>query len=220
MHPGALLPLLRHGDGQSRVHHPRIVHGHPGPRVRPGRLAEGGGAGEVHEPVRRADDVHRRARARGLRLLRPVDAPHRHHGGLAVPGGHHAPGDRPDEHGGGVDLLRHDRDLAGVHTDPRRRLPRPARVHRGPGRPAPGDQDHRPLDRGDAAARGGRRVLHPGLQRHARVLGTARQDGRGHRRGGVDAHRRHRGDGRRRVREDHRPHQGHGDPGRREHLPA
>src|SRR6478735_1113899 len=37
LHPGALLPLLRHGHGQPRVHDPRSVHGHPGARVRPRR---------------------------------------------------------------------------------------------------------------------------------------------------------------------------------------
>ena len=37
LHPGALLPLLRHGHGQPRVHHPRRLHGHPGARFRPGR---------------------------------------------------------------------------------------------------------------------------------------------------------------------------------------
>ena len=36
----------------------------------------------------------------------------------------------------------------------------------------------------------------------------------------LDAHRRHRGDARRRLRRDHRPHQGHGHPRGRERLPA
>jgi fatty-acyl-CoA synthase len=33
LHPRALLPLLRHGHGQSRRHLARRVHGHPGPRL-------------------------------------------------------------------------------------------------------------------------------------------------------------------------------------------
>ena len=32
LHPGALLPLLRHGHGQPRGHHARRLHGHPGTR--------------------------------------------------------------------------------------------------------------------------------------------------------------------------------------------
>ena len=37
LHPGALLPLLRHGDGQPGLHHARRLHRHPGARLRPGR---------------------------------------------------------------------------------------------------------------------------------------------------------------------------------------
>ena len=41
LHPRALLPLLRHGDGQPRLHHARRVHGHPRARrsTRPRRCA-------------------------------------------------------------------------------------------------------------------------------------------------------------------------------------
>ena len=39
VHPGALLPLLRDGDGQPRLHHPRRHDGDPGARLRPGRHA-------------------------------------------------------------------------------------------------------------------------------------------------------------------------------------
>ena len=35
LHPGALLPLLRHGDGQPRLHHPRRHDGDPGAGLRP-----------------------------------------------------------------------------------------------------------------------------------------------------------------------------------------
>ena len=108
----------------------RRLHGHPGAGVRAGRHAPGGPGRELHEPLRRADDVHRRARASGVLRVRPVVAADRDHGRLAVP-------DRDDEavrerdaHGGGHDLLRHDRDLAGVDADRRRRPAREARRDR------------------------------------------------------------------------------------------
>ena len=64
LHPGALLPLLRHGDGQPRLHHPRRLHGHPGGRVRArGRRSQAVAGRALHGALRRADDVHRRARA-------------------------------------------------------------------------------------------------------------------------------------------------------------
>ena len=115
---GALLPLLRHGHGQPRRHLARRLHRHPGARLRrrPTLCARPGRA--LHLAVRRADDVHRRARPPRLRHLRPVLAAHRHHGRLAVPGGGDEAGGRRDAHGRGVHLLRHDRDLAGVHPDP------------------------------------------------------------------------------------------------------
>ena len=69
LHPGAVLPLLRHGDGQPGCHHERLHHGHPGPGVRPQGHPGGRGPGAVHLPVRRADHVHRRAQPPGLRLL-------------------------------------------------------------------------------------------------------------------------------------------------------
>ena len=63
LHPGAVLPLLRHGPRQPRLHDARRLHGDPGARVRPGGDARGGRGRALHEPLRRADDVHRRARA-------------------------------------------------------------------------------------------------------------------------------------------------------------
>ena len=59
-------------------------------------------------------------------VARPVVAAHRHHGRLAVPGRGDEAGHRAHGHGRGDDLLRHDRDLAGVHADPRRRQRRTA----------------------------------------------------------------------------------------------
>ena len=144
LHPGALLPLLRHGHGQPRGDVARRLHGHPGAGVRAGRDAPGGAGRALHEPLRRADDVHRRARAPRIRRVRPVVAADRDHGRLAVP-------DRDDEalrgrdaHGGGHDLLRHDRDLAGVDADRRRRPAGEARRDRGPRAPARRGQGRRP----------------------------------------------------------------------------
>ena len=116
----------------------------PAPGLRPGRDAARRRPGAVHLALRRADDVHRRAGRPRLRLLRPVVAAHRDHGGLAVPGGGDEAGRRPDGHDRGDHLLRHDRDLAGVHADPRRRHAGPARLHRRPGAPARRGQGRRP----------------------------------------------------------------------------
>ena len=68
---GALLPLLRHGHGQPRRPRPRRQRGHPGAVVRAARDARGGRGRGRHLALRRADDVHRHARPRGLRLVRP-----------------------------------------------------------------------------------------------------------------------------------------------------
>ena len=53
--------------------------------------------------LRRADDVHRRARAPGLRALRPLEPAHRHHGRRALPGRGDEAGARADAHGRGHD---------------------------------------------------------------------------------------------------------------------
>ena len=72
--PVPVLPLLRHGHGQPRLHHARRLHGHPRARVRPGGDAAGRPGRALHEPLRRPDDVHRRARAPGVRRVRPLAA--------------------------------------------------------------------------------------------------------------------------------------------------
>ena len=72
LHPGALLPLLRDGDGQPRLHHPRRHDGDPGARLRPGDDPAVRGRGAVHRPVRRADDVHRDAEPPVVRRPRPL----------------------------------------------------------------------------------------------------------------------------------------------------
>ena len=62
VHPGALLPLLRHGHGQPRLHDPRGDDGHPVRRLRADPRAGDGPGRALHGAVRRPDDVHRRAR--------------------------------------------------------------------------------------------------------------------------------------------------------------
>ena len=141
---GALLPLLRHGHGQPRDARPRRLRGHPGAVLRAARDARGGRGRGRHLALRRADDVHRHARPRGLRLLRPELAAHGDHGRLAVPDRGHEEGRRPHEHGRGGHLLRDDRDLAGVHPDARRRPARAARGHRRARRAARRGQGRRP----------------------------------------------------------------------------
>ena len=129
LHPGALLPLLRDGDGQPRGPHPRRHDGHPGARLRPRADARRGRAGALHQPVRRPHDVHRRVGAAGLRVVRPVDRPHRHHGRLAVPRRDDAQAHRRRHHRDDH-LLRHDRDVA-------RSPPRPAPTTTSTSRSAP-----------------------------------------------------------------------------------
>ena len=76
-----------------------------------------------------------------LRRLRPLEPAHRHHGRLAVPDRDDAARRVADAHGRGDDLLRHDRDLAGVDADRRRRHDGAARRDGRAHAPAPGDQD-------------------------------------------------------------------------------
>ena len=64
----------------------------------------------------------------------------------------HAQGHRPHAHGGRDDLLRHDRDLAGLDPDDRRRRARAPRRHRRPRAPARRGQDRRPGDRAHRAS--------------------------------------------------------------------
>ncbi len=70
---GAALPLLRHGHGQPRLHHARRDDRAAGAGVRPGDDAAGRPGRAVHLAVRRADDVHRRARS--TRRSRPSTCP-------------------------------------------------------------------------------------------------------------------------------------------------
>ena len=174
---------------QPRLHHPRRHDGDPGARLRPRDHPARDRRGAVHRGVRRADDVHRDAEPPVLRRARPLHAAHRDHGRLDLPGRGDEALRQRHEHDRGVDRLRHDRDLAGLLPDPRRRRPRPSYRHDRAGAPARRDQDRRPGDRRDRRAWAARRVLHPRLLGDARLLGRPREDRRGHRRGRLDAHR-------------------------------
>ena len=61
VHPGAVLPLLRHGARQPGLHHAWRLHGDPRRGLRPRHGPRGGRRGAVHGAVRRPDHVHRRA---------------------------------------------------------------------------------------------------------------------------------------------------------------
>ena len=82
-------------------------------------------------------------------------------------------------HGGGVDRLRDDGDLARLDPDPGRRRPGPSYRHHRAGPPARRDQDRRPRERRARRARDDGGVLHPRLLGDARLLA-----GRGRRRPG------------------------------------
>ena len=162
LHPGAVLPLLRDGARQPGVHHARGLH------RRSRRPAS---------TRRRRCARCRTSGARRCTACRPCSSPssrlpdfgdydlshaaHRHHGGLAVPGRGDEAGGQRDAHDRGDDLLRHDRDLAGLDPDhaPTTTLERRV-VDRRPGAPARRGQDRRSghratVPRGDAG-----RALH------------------------------------------------------------
>ena len=86
LHPGAALPLLRHGARQPRLHHAWRDDGLSRRRLRPAGDAADRGRGALHRAARRADHVHRRAGASRsstrFDLSQPAD---RHHGRLALP---------------------------------------------------------------------------------------------------------------------------------------
>ena len=74
LHPGALLPLLRHGDGQPRLPSTNgatmVI---PAPGFDPAATLQAVAARALHVAVRGADDVHRRAQR--PRLRRPTTCP-------------------------------------------------------------------------------------------------------------------------------------------------
>ena len=152
----------------------------PAPFFEPGATLEAVQQERCTVAVRRADDVHRRAGAPGVRRLRPVQPAHRGDGRLALPGRGDEAGDQRDGHGRGDDLLRHDRDIAGLHPDPRATTtwsgacPRSARCCPHVEVKIVDPDTGLTVPRGDAG-----RVLHPGLLGHARLLGDAGPDRRG-----------------------------------------
>ena len=81
--------------GNLGLHVARRLHGRPGARASmPLAVLEAVAGRALHVALRRADDVHRRARPPALRRVRPLVPAHRHHGRLALPG-------RGDEAGAG-----------------------------------------------------------------------------------------------------------------------
>ena len=147
-------------------------------------------------------------------------AAHRHHGRLALP-------DRGDEARATTEMNMREVTIAYGMTETSpvsfqsagRRSAGTAGVDRRAHPSACRGQDRR--SRGPhRAARHAGRTLHPRLQRDARLLGRGGEHRRSDRRARLDAYRRSRDDRRGGLLQHRRPHQGHGDPRRREHLSA
>ena len=168
----------------------------PAPAFDAEATLRGGGAGALHVAVRRADDVHRRARPPRLRVVRPGVAADGHHGRLALPGRGHEARHRPHAHGE-VAICYGMTETSPVSTQTRADDSLERRVGT-VGRPGPHIEVKvvDPATRADGAARRAGRAVHARLQRDARLLGGRGAHRRGHRRGALDAHRRPRDDGR------------------------
>ena len=108
VHPGAVLSLLRDGARQSRLHDARRDDGGARADIRcRGDVANRAG-GALHQPLRRADDVHRRTGVAGFRSVRPLVPPHRNHGRLPLSDCRDEAVRIRDAYGRSDDLLRHD----------------------------------------------------------------------------------------------------------------
>ena len=179
LHPGAVLPLLRHGDGQPR----RDVRtapawSSPAPAFEPRGVARGGrrrSAARRSTACRRCSSpssTTRTSRDFDLSSLRtgimagspcPVEVMQQVH--------------RPHAHARGDDLLRHDRDLAGVDADRRRRR------RRAPHRRRSGACTRTSRSRSSTRRPGARvprgepgELCTRGYSRDARLLGRRRSD--------------------------------------------
>ena len=119
----------------------------------------------------------------GVRALRPVVAPHRHDGGLALPHRGHAPRHRRAPHGGGDHRLRHDRDQPGELPVGDGRPDRAPGLHRRPG-PPPCRGEGRGWGRQGRPLRRGGRAAHARLLGDAGLLERRGDDPRSHRRAG------------------------------------
>ena len=163
--------------GNLGVHLARRLHGDPGARVRPGRDAA------------RPSRTSAARRSTACRRCSSPSSSTRASASSTSP--RCAPGSWParrarsrrcaacvsrDAHGGGDDLLRHDRDLAGVDAD-RRRRPARASASGTVGRVHP-HVEIKVVDPETGAivdARRARRAVHARLQRDARLLGRRRR---------------------------------------------
>ena len=218
LHPGALLPLLRHGHGQPRVHDARCLHGHPGARLRPRRDPAG------HRRTRSSprSTACRRCSSPSWTCptsrLRPLDAAHRHHGRIPLP----RRADEAAHRRAGIEemtICYGMTETSPVSTQNRTDDTSTEGRHRRTRRAAPRDQDRRPGDRarrcraaaGEFCTKGYSVML--GYWDQPEKTAEAIEDGWMHT-GDIGVMRR------RRLRRDHRPHQGHGHPRRRERLPA
>ena len=119
VHPGAVLPLLRHGARQPGLHHARRLHRHPGAGLR-------SAAATLRAVVRPSG-------ARRCTGCRPCSSPSWRcpispsydlstlrtgiMAGSPVPGRGDEAGGQRDAHDRGDDLLRDDRDVAGLGAD-------------------------------------------------------------------------------------------------------
>ena len=150
LHPGALLPLLRHGHGQPRLHR-RTAPAWSSRRRR-------------FDPVATLQAVQdeRCTSLYGVPTMFIAELEHPEFGEFdlsslrtGIMAGSPCPIETMrrvrlrDAHGGGHDLLRHDRDLAGVDADGRRRPAGEARRHRRARAPARRGQGRRPRERRD-----------------------------------------------------------------------
>ena len=130
VHPGALLPLLRHGDGQPRLHHPRRLHGDPRGGLRP----RGACSRRSRPSAARASTACRRCSSPSWRTPTSPSstcqlAAHRDHGRVALPGRGDEAGDLASMHMDEVTICYGMTETSPVSTQTRRR-----RHHRQAGR--------------------------------------------------------------------------------------